>query len=140
MQDEAEKQLEERIKKHEGLRLSAYMDSEGHATIGWGHRIRSISPDRAQAYFDRDLREASKGASWLIKHYDLVLSDEREGVLIEMCFQMGLAGVRKFKRMLAALQQKDYAGAAVEMRQSRWHKQTPNRCERLARVMETGQG
>jgi lysozyme len=56
-----------------------------------------------------------------------------------MVFQMGASGVSKFRKMLAALDKKDYDLAATEMLDSRWHEQTPKRAQRLALQMRTGQ-
>jgi lysozyme len=53
-----------------------------------------------------------------------------------MTFQMGPAGVGKFKNMLIALQNQSYAEAAAEMLDSRWAKQTPNRAKKLSSQME----
>jgi lysozyme len=66
------------------------------------------------------------------------LSEARQRVLVSMVFQMGAAGVSRFPKFLAALQRGDYAEAAAEMKDSAWAKQTPARCERLARLMEQG--
>jgi lysozyme len=55
-----------------------------------------------------------------------------------MAFQIGVEGLLRFRRTLAAMQSHDYAGAAAGMRASLWARQTPARAERLARVMESG--
>ena len=57
-----------------------------------------------------------------------------EEVIIEMCFQLGYR-VAKFKKMWEALKKEDYVTASKEMLDSNWHKQTPKRCEELAREM-----
>jgi hypothetical protein len=44
---------------------------------------------------------------------------------------MGLTRLSKFKNHNAALQCGDWSKAAVEGRDSRWHKQVTNRAERL---------
>lgn len=53
-------------------------------------------------------------------------------VLQNMAFQMGIAGLLKFGRALAAMQARDYARASSEMLDSLWAKQTPNRAGELA--------
>ena len=52
-----------------------------------------------------------------------------------MVFQLGTTGVRKFRNMLDALESRDYKRASAEMLDSRWHAQTTNRCESLAKIM-----
>ena len=65
------------------------------------------------------------------------ICEDAVGVIIEMVFQLGIGGVGKFKMMLEALKESDYANAAVHMLASNWHKQTPQRCEDLAEVLRT---
>lgn len=65
----------------------------------------------------------------------LRLPIEQQEVLFEMVYQMGVNGVLNFKMMWLALKQFDYGIAAVEMMDSRWAVQTPNRAEKLAQQM-----
>ena len=55
-----------------------------------------------------------------------------------MIFQLGKTGVSKFRNMWKALQQDppNYKEAAVQMLDSRWAKQTPNRAKEMASHME----
>ena len=48
-----------------------------------------------------------------------------------MAFNLGLHRLKKFKRMFAALNKKDYEGAAKEGLDSKWAKQVYNRARRL---------
>ena len=52
------------------------------------------------------------------------MGETRQGVLIEMVFQLGMSSVLKFKRMWAAIDAADYVAAAAAMRDSLWNKQT----------------
>jgi hypothetical protein len=52
-----------------------------------------------------------------------------------MIFQMGFAGVGKFRNMIKALQNKDYSTASKEMLDSAWNRQTPNRAKELSDIM-----
>jgi lysozyme len=51
-----------------------------------------------------------------------------------MIFQLGGNGVSKFRKMWAALQEDppNYFEAHVQMLDSRWAKQTPNRAKEMA--------
>lgn len=51
--------------------------------------------------------------------------------IANMAFQMGLGGVLKFQKMLAALQARDYNAARREALDSAWAKQTPQRAKRV---------
>lgn len=130
--------LREQIQRDEGLRLTPYRCPTGHLTIGYGHNLEhGISPRLAELLLDEDLSTAMRGVidrlDWAVE-----LGPERFSVLVNMAFQMGVEGLLAFKAMLACAQAGDYAGAAREMRDSRWAKQTPERADRLARQMETG--
>jgi hypothetical protein len=53
-----------------------------------------------------------------------------------MMFNMGRTRLSKFKKMHAAIIKEDWKTAAVEGRDSRWHKQVTNRAERLMERLE----
>lgn len=48
---------------------------------------------------------------------------EKQEILAEMCYQMGVGGVLKFKKMWEALKEFDYETAGVQMLDSSWAKQ-----------------
>jgi len=52
-----------------------------------------------------------------------------------MAFQLGQRGLSKFKNMNSAIERKEWVEAAVEMMDSRWAGQTPNRATRLQQRM-----
>ena len=55
-----------------------------------------------------------------------------------MAYQMGVDGLFKFKKMIAALGKGDWNEAAHQALDSRWAKQTPARAERHAAVIANG--
>lgn len=66
------------------------------------------------------------------------LSDVRQRVLLNMCFNLGITGLLGFKNTLAKMQRGDFAAAAAGMRASLWARQVGARAERLATMMEKG--
>ena len=80
--------------------------------------------------FDKDFEIALNGARRLLNEEET--HPEAFGIVIEMCFQLGEFGVSKFKKMLAAIEAKDYFDAGWEMKDSKWNQQTPHRCEALS--------
>lgn len=58
-------------------------------------------------------------------------------VLINMGFNLGLAGLLKFKNTLDYIKAKNYVQAATNMRKSLWYQQVTKRAERLAVRMST---
>ena len=137
--------LKKRIREHEGFRDTPYLDSLGKATIGYGHLItdedefeegKQYPKDQLLKLFDKDFEKAEMGADQLVGHIQ-ELHIEAKNIITEMVFQLGTTGVRKFRNMLDALESRDYQRASAEMLDSRWHAQTTNRCESLAKIMRT---
>ena len=93
--------LRQRIQRHEGLRLTPYRDTEGHLTVGYGHRLDGpITTFQAESYLMGDLEAAEAGVNSLgLPLLDIV----RHDVLVEMVFQLGVSGVQKFERFLKAI-------------------------------------
>ncbi len=132
-------EAKELLKRHEGLRLKPYRCTAGRLTIGWGRNLEDKGISRAEAdiLFENDWAEAEAGARTLVGNWD-ELSENRKGVLVNMVFNMGLEGMRKWKNTLRCIEQGDFRGAAVHMRQSLWARQVPVRAAELIRIMEEG--
>ena len=131
-------QLMKLIRKHEGLRLYPYMDTENKLTIGYGRNLedRGISLKTAVDMLEEDVELALKESK---KHeFFYELDDVRQNVIIEMIFNLGPTRFRGFKRMISALNSKDYSLAASEMLDSLWAKQVGPRANRLSDMMKTG--
>jgi len=123
----------------EGLRLTPYRDTMGKLTIGVGRNLDDVGISREEAMhmLSSDLERAENDVRRDIGSFD-ELSPARQRVLVEMAFNLGIAGLKKFQRMLAALDAHDYKTAAAQMRTSLWAQQVGARAERLAKAMETG--
>ena len=137
--------LKKRIREHEGYRDRPYLDSLGKATIGFGHLIteedefeegKQYPKEQLLKLFDKDFAKAEMGADQLVGHIQ-ELHIEAKNIVTEMVFQLGTQGVRNFRNMISALHDRDYQRASAEMLDSRWHAQTTNRCESLAKIMAT---
>ena len=125
-----------RLKEHEGCSLEPYTDTEGHLTIGYGHKLDRITQSQAEILLAEDIVEAEAAARDLESQFRVQLSATRHFVIVEMCFQMGEQGVRRFLRMWTFLAANDYHHAAEEMLDSKWARQTPNRAKTLAQIMQ----
>lgn len=128
------------IKSEEGLRLFPYADTQGFTTIGWGRNLdgRGISPLEAQMFFDNDINLVVNQLS----EYDFYkfAPENIQSALINMCFNLGLPKLLNFKRMISALNKKNYNLAAREALDSLWARQVPNRAKRIAVLMREGFG
>lgn len=111
----------------------------GNPTIGVGTLLCApggISEAESQFLLANRLARARKLAATLTVFPKL--DPVRQGVLVEMVFQMGLAGVAEFHHTLAAMDRGDWKAAADGMRNSLWARQTPARAQKLAQIIETG--
>jgi len=131
------------IKRHEGLKNNIYLDTEGVLTGGWGHafHVGSELPfDVCLRLFNHDFGNAITDVEFIQKKFMLDLDGTREGVLIDMAFQLGRAKLLLFKKMLAALCIDNYKEAAAQIKDSKAARQCPSRYKELARLMKAGEG
>lgn len=131
--------LTEQLILHEGLELKPYLCAAGKMTIGVGRNLEDagISRDEALLLLRNDIDRIADELAHAIPEFRR-LNATRQRVLIDMAFNLGVAGLRKFKKMLAALSADDYARASEEMLRSRWAKQVKGRAVQLACWMKTG--
>lgn len=118
--------LSSQIIEHEGMIPYAYQDSLGFWTIGVGRLIDKrkggkLSLDEIQYLLNNDIKDcwSSLGVYRWFSNQDEV----RQGVLVELMFNMGLPNLLGFSKMIAALTIKDYLTAAQELLSSKWAKQ-----------------
>ena len=137
--------LLESVKKHEGYRNKVYLDTLGKRTVGVGHLCvedfweddKEYEESFLMEILQKDLQEAIRGAKELMEEHGCADIDERaEEIIIEMVFQLGRTGVKKFRNMWKALSEHNYIGASFEMLDSKWAKQTPNRDKDMADQMK----
>tara|TARA_Y100000592_G_scaffold92301_1_gene153808 strand:- start:1812 stop:2219 length:408 start_codon:yes stop_codon:yes gene_type:complete len=126
------KQLIERIAVNEGFRSKVYKCSEGVDTIGHGFTWLS-EEESLHILTGRVSQLHLKLLDDLDWYKDM--PPEIQGVIIEMCFQIGFSGVMKFRKMIANMQDKNWKEASKEMLDSLWAKQTPSRANRLADIV-----
>lgn len=154
------------IERHEGRRNKPYRCPAGQLTIGVGHNMEARPlPRDMQAFLDKhgyitdgmvdqlliiDLADATRDASDAVgaKTWD-TLGLPRQYAIIDMAFNLGGAGLRKFRNFLAAVRLGMWAEAAGEIRASRYYRQLGGdpagtddgrleRPEEIARMIETG--
>lgn len=132
--------IEEQLARDEGFRPHAYQDSVGKLTIGIGRNLDDvgISHEEALVLLANDVKCARILLADRLPWTVTALDEARKGVLINMCFNMGIFRLLEFKQFLAALQAADYKLAAAQMLDSKWAKQVGGRAQRLAAQIETG--
>ena len=129
--------LVDSIKQGEGYRAKVYKCTEGYDTIGYGFAIKDLELDEevCDMILDKKLDKLIDATNNKFPFLRELPQDKCE-VVFEMVYQLGLTGVSKFKKMLKALERKDYDKASAEMLDSLWAKQTPNRAIKLSNKMK----
>lgn len=139
----------EQIAFDEGEIHEIYICPLGHPTFGIGHLIRDFDPEhgypvgtpvsraRVEEAFDDDLANVLRDLKRKFGEEEWhALPGEVKSILINMCFNMGISRLWKFKKTIAYIKNGDWEAAGVEMRDSLWYQQVTKRAERLARRME----
>lgn len=124
-------------RRDEGLRLEPYRCPAGRLTIGYGTVIEHIDEAEAEWLLGHRLALVHHGLSRTYEWF-AHLSDNRQRALVLMAYQLGLAGLGQFGRMLTAIGFGDYSRAADEMLDSVWHVQTPRRAQLCSELMRAG--
>jgi lysozyme len=132
--------LQALLAKHEGLRLKPYRCTAGKLTIGYGRNLedRGISRDEALMLLMNDIHSAESEAFAAFPWY-AELDPVRRAVVVNMVFNLGLNGFRKFRGTIAAIEGKRFADASQQMLLSRWAEQVGPRAHELSRMMESGE-
>ena len=130
--------LIENIKESEGFVEHVYNDSLGIPTIGYGFAIKDLILDEDIAE-EILLRKVKALALRVQNKFDWfnIAPDIIKEVVIEMCYQLGLGGFSKFKKTISYLEKENYQAASVEMLDSKWAKQTPNRAIKLSNIVKS---
>lgn len=114
------------IQEFEGLRLTAYADIGGVATIGWGNtssvtkadvqKKKTIEKAEAERLLKADVSGFEKAVDTLVK---VPLSDNQFAALVSFSFNVGSAAFGK-STLLKLLNAGDYKSAAAQF--ARWNK------------------
>tara|TARA_R100001480_G_scaffold98521_1_gene102912 strand:+ start:11 stop:502 length:492 start_codon:yes stop_codon:yes gene_type:complete len=153
--------LVQKLITHEGLRLQVYKDTLGIDTIGIGRNLedRGITDEELEwmdipnmdTIYEYGISEAD--AMYLAQNDVQIVEEEllrshpcveeldsvRQLILIDMAFNMGVPRLNKFKKMWAAIHEKNFPTAAKEMLDSRWASQVKSRSTKLAHAMHHGE-
>lgn len=124
----------------EGRRNRGYQDHLGIWSIGVGHNVENGPPIPETAIDiirDSDLDRVIQaiGNRW---PWSFQLDPARQGVLIDMAFQMGIEGLAGFVNTLEFIRKGEWVNAAKNLLNSRYAGQTPGRANNNANQLLTG--
>jgi lysozyme len=127
------------LKGDEGWSPYVYNDTEGFATVGYGFLIdarKGVGLPRPVAEFW--LRYAvNERLEALSKRWPAFASqpEDVQQALGNLAYNIGVAGVLGFAKMLGALERGDRKEAAEHLLDSKYATQVPNRAGRVARLL-----
>ena len=134
-------ELLKEIKRHEGFKSKVYKCTEGYDTIGYGFAIKDLELDEDVAELIL-MRKIQKLLERIIIAFQWFEDSPQEVkfVVSNMCYQLGLRGFSKFKKTIYLLETGQYEEASIEMLDSLWAKQTPNRAKELSETLRSING
>lgn len=131
--------LIEQLRIDEGVRYKPYKDTVGKLTIGVGRNLddRGLSPDEVDYLLSNDIKiveaDLDRALPWWRN-----MTDARQEVLANMCFNLGISRLLGFKNTLQFMKDGKYEAAARGMEASMWFRQVGGRAQRLVKMMEKG--
>jgi len=135
-------ELREEIAQDEGKVMSVYLDHLNLPTLGIGHLINEwdeeygkpvgteVSEERVNELFAKDIQTTISECEELFENFN-DLPDEVQKICANMMFNMGRPRLSGFKKFRAAIANNNWQECAIQMEDSRWHKQVTNRANRL---------
>ena len=131
------------LEQFEGLRLEAYLDSAGIATIGWGsikypngNKVKlgdKITKAQAKQYKLHDLKEFESTVNTSVK---VPLTQNQYDALVSLSYNIG-SGAFKNSTLLKKLNSGDYKGAAEQF--LAWNKSGGKKVQGLVNRREAEQ-
>lgn len=139
---------------HEGMVLKPYYCPQGKLTIGVGRNLEDnpltieekkalgdylhgITENGAKMLLRNDINRCYDSLKRLIKNFEN-LNQDRQYALVDMCFQLGYKGFKKFRLMLAEIEKENWEMVAFQCLNSAYAKQVPVRAKRIALTLKTG--
>ncbi len=135
-------ELRQEIERDEGRVNAVYLDHLSLPTIGIGHLVVESDPEyglpvgtriddeRVNELFEQDIQVTISECEKLFSNFN-DLPNEVQKICANMMFNLGRPRFSKFKKFHTALLNKDWQECAVQMEDSRWHKQVTKRANRL---------
>lgn len=149
-------ELHKRFIDNEGLRLKPYKCTAKKWTIGIGRNFQDnpLTPEEV-AYIGHDLSQGiteeqayyllDKEIEKIVRALDKQLpwwrnlDNNRQFVLLDMAYQMGVDGLLGFRNTLKHIKDGYYLKAADNLMKSLYARQTPSRAEKNAYCLRTGE-
>ena len=127
------------LKKHEGFRSKPYICTAGKLTIGYGRNLDDVGINKFEA--DNLLRNDIYAAIRELDRYPWAaeLDQVRFDAMVNFMFNVGANTFAKFKKMIAAMEDKSYERASMELLDSRYAQQVGKRAQDVSYMIEVGE-
>ena len=135
--------LKETIAEHEGFEPRVYKCPNGYDTIGYGFAIKDLYMDKeiADLILDKKIRGILSQIMADEQDWDTWFFEKPQAVkevLINMIFQIGFSGVKKFKKTIQYIKEDNFLMASEEMLDSKWARSdSPNRAKELSDIIKS---
>ena len=138
--------LKQQLIEDEGCKYEIYLDHLGYKTFGIGHLCvatdlendldvgAEVSKERVDECFLEDIEKVIEDCTILYDNF-FTLPDDAQLIIANMMFNLGRTRLTKFKLMKEAVDDANWIEAGIQMEDSKWAKQVPNRAERLCERM-----
>tara|TARA_R110000787_G_scaffold90427_1_gene190947 strand:+ start:217 stop:660 length:444 start_codon:yes stop_codon:yes gene_type:complete len=138
--------LKKQLIEDEGCKYEIYLDHLGYKTFGIGHLCKATDPEndldvgsevskeRVDECFLNDIEKVIEDCIILYDDF-YTLPDEAQLIVANMMFNLGRPRLTNFIRMRKAVNEGNFAEAKMQMLDSKWAKQVPNRAKRLSERM-----
>ena len=138
--------LKQQLIEDEGCKYEIYLDHLGYKTFGIGHLCvatdlennldvgAEVSKDRVDECFLEDINKVIEDFVILYDAF-YAFSDEVQLIIANMMFNLGRPRLSKFVKFREAVNKNDWQEAKIQMLDSKWAKQVPNRANRLSERM-----
>jgi len=139
------------IEHWEGRRNQAYTDTMGHPTVGVGFNLDAagaqaaiaalglnynqvvagtqlLTDDQIDTLLGQTVNQAVSDSQTAVSTFNSVPGD-RQIVIVDMLFNLGLTKFSKFVQTIEAINAQDWQTASQQMQQSAWFNQVGNRAK-----------
>lgn len=137
--------LIERIKDEEKFSPVSFWDNRQYT---WGFGTKAPGPNRkttaaeAEVFLVSHLEQSIRDYNDLFGKAGTPINEVRQEALVDMIYNLGKEGVRKFRRMVEDIMDddaNDWGEVAAHAKDSLWYKQVKDRALRICNELRTGE-
>lgn len=123
---------------HEGMALKPYTCTAGKLTIGAGRNLndKGITRQEAMTLLENDIDEVLTDLNNNLFPELFLYPESIQLVLADMRFNLGPKRFRSFKKMITAVEARDWPRMAREMEDSKWCGDVKSRCANLVKMVD----